>query len=378
MRKAKSSQSINVIHLTVVKELTSGQKKQLLWEYNASQAVEGANWLTLAFQVADSDEQFVRQIPFLFRGRFMRKLYSWLVSIRLSKYCDFLLVRHVYYDPFGFILAPLVKNRLPVYHAKPIDEIDALFKGIIRKIATIAEFYSSYRSTECAAGVIGVTREIARTQSKICIEEKPAGVYPNGVTVDELEILKDRRSNRELHVGFICGTFAPWHGLDKVISAIDCSLNPQSTEVITIHLIGKLTDQQEKEIRRNSITRSVFRAYGILGEPEYRKILERCDFGLSSFALGRKNLTEASPLKVREMLAMGLPVYSGHADPALDEKQLFVKLDKKITLMGMIQFGFACKALSREEVRAHSRQRIGKVESMNALIKFLGTVKKKP
>jgi hypothetical protein len=56
------------------------------------------------------------------------------------------------------------------------------------------------------------------------------------------------------------------------------------------------------------------RAYGVLTATAYRDVLARCDLGLGTLALYRKGMREASPLKVREYLAYGLPTVIGYDD----------------------------------------------------------------
>jgi hypothetical protein len=46
--------------------------------------------------------------------------------------------------------------------------------------------------------------------------------------------------------------------------------------------------------------------------------LARADVGIGTLALHRKQLHEASPLKVREYLAVGLPVLYAYEDPDAD------------------------------------------------------------
>ena len=56
------------------------------------------------------------------------------------------------------------------------------------------------------------------------------------------------------------------------------------------------------------------KAHGYLTQELYEPILETGDIGIGVLGLHRKGLNEASPIKVREYLAYGLPVISGHPD----------------------------------------------------------------
>ena len=53
-------------------------------------------------------------------------------------------------------------------------------------------------------------------------------------------------------------------------------------------------------------------------------MLASADVGIGTLGLHRKSMDEASPLKVREYLAVGLPVLYGYRDPDADDLQPFV------------------------------------------------------
>jgi glycosyltransferase involved in cell wall biosynthesis len=66
--------------------------------------------------------------------------------------------------------------------------------------------------------------------------------------------------------------------------------------------------EQQKCISQNIIY------YGHLEYDEYVKYMERADVAIGTLALHRKGMNEASPLKVREYLAHGIPVIIGYDD----------------------------------------------------------------
>ena len=59
--------------------------------------------------------------------------------------------------------------------------------------------------------------------------------------------------------------------------------------------------------------------HGYLSSDEYLKVLARADVAISSLALHRIQLDEASTLKSRECLALGLPLVVAYVDTDLDE-----------------------------------------------------------
>jgi hypothetical protein len=58
--------------------------------------------------------------------------------------------------------------------------------------------------------------------------------------------------------------------------------------------------------------------YGAMQSSEYREIATKCVAGVGTLNLSAKKMEEASPLKVREYLAMGLPVITRYRDVDLD------------------------------------------------------------
>jgi hypothetical protein len=54
--------------------------------------------------------------------------------------------------------------------------------------------------------------------------------------------------------------------------------------------------------------------HGVLTQNEYFPIAEKCVLGIGTLNLKAKGMTEGSSLKVREYLAMGLPVFLRHTD----------------------------------------------------------------
>lgn len=345
------SKPAKVLHLTVVRQLTSGQKRQLSFEHNASGELTGATWRTIAYHNGEIDEPFVRRIPPLFRGQLGRKLYAWVIALLLCKKCDILLMRHMTFDPFALIFSPIIPNRISVHHAKEAEELILVRNDWRGRLASRIERITGRKAVQNAKIVAGVTKEIAEYER---VEHHAAcntTIYPNGICVNEIEVLRDRRENGIINVGFICGKFSSWHGLDKLFSAISDPGLVAEVPRIRFHLVGELTLQQLAEVQSNAALARHFVAYGSLSEPDYRKVLERCDIGLGSLALERKGLKEAATLKVREMLAMGLPVYATHEDVALNHTLGFALVANEFRLLELCQFALAAKQMKREFVR---------------------------
>jgi hypothetical protein len=64
--------------------------------------------------------------------------------------------------------------------------------------------------------------------------------------------------------------------------------------------------------------------HGALPTDQYVRIMQRADAGIGTLALHRNGMSEASPLKVREYLASGLPVIIGYTDTDFKGDQAFI------------------------------------------------------
>jgi len=359
-----------IIHITGVRELTSGQRQQLISENNASSKIEFVEWKTLAFHTGDIKESFEKPIPVFFRPLFLRNLYVWLKVLSYKEEYDIILLRHMTFDPFAVIFSIFIKNRISVHHAKEISELKLIREGWKGELASRMEKIVGKISIKNAIGVAGVTKEIAMYENFIHGVEKPLFFYPNGVDFNHIGLAKDFRKKNEINIVFICGKFSDWHGLDLILNA---SEGFSFREKINIHLIGSLTAEQVDSINNNKNS-NIFFIHGVLSSESYIEIMSRCDIGLSSLALYRKDLKEASTLKVREMLAMGLPVYSSHIDGSLINNSDHFYCDMIFNFDNLIEFALEMKKVSRETVREESYSFISKEKIME---RFLLQIDKK-
>jgi hypothetical protein len=97
---------------------------------------------------------------------------------------------------------------------------------------------------------------------------------------------------------------APWHGVDKLARLAGARPDWQ------IDIVG---------MHNSGTTQENITWHGPLERQDLLPVLGRADVGVGTLALHRKSMDEASPLKVREYLAVGLPVLYGYADPDADQ-----------------------------------------------------------
>lgn len=136
--------------------------------------------------------------------------------------------------------------------------------------------------------------------------------------------------------------------------------------------IEQLDDAQLVSMTQESAAASTkaIVVHGRLKQDEYLKIFEKSHIGIVSLAMARIELNEGATLKVREMLAMGLPIYSGHCDTALPPDFPYY-VNGKVDVSAIVEFVRVVGNLPRETVREASRRYIDKRVSIENLGEFL-------
>lgn len=363
---------MKILHVTLVRELSSGQRKQLKYEYEASKCLNGVVWDVVALHTGITTEAFEKNIPYFFKPMFLRNIYLWLYLINKKDEYDYLLCRHVTFDPFAIVFGWLIKNRISVHHAKEIQELRLIRKNWKGIFASNLEKLTGAINSHQVAGALSVTRDIQEYQNIIHPVLPGSFIYPNGIDLSNVEVLGDDRHQEKVSIAFVCGHFSPWHGLDLLFkSALESKC--YSGEM-TIYLIGTLSEEQLESVQTINVENDLFRVTGFLDSKEYVTILKKCDVGLSSFAMHREGLTEGATLKVREYLGQGLPVFSGHKDTALPDGFKFYR-NSEANIDEIYSYALNLKRTSREQVRNESVEYIEKRIMMNNVVDWLSSSK---
>ncbi len=150
-----------------------------------------------------------------------------------------------------------------------------------------------------SAGLIGVTHELLRMPCN-ARHNKPSAIIPNGIPLCQFPLNKIKKHNSIPQLVFIGSPRQAWHGVDKILR-----LAEKTEGRLQFHIIGL------SGVGSPNVT-----YYGYLPQNEYEDIIRKCDIGIGTLALHRKNMLEACPLKVREYLAYGLPIIIGYQDTA--------------------------------------------------------------
>jgi hypothetical protein len=152
-----------------------------------------------------------------------------------------------------------------------------------------------------ADALVFVTSELASGASFAGFRARRI-VISNGIDLAAYPVL-DGPSRGPLTLVFVGGGGEAWQGVDKVLELA------RRRPDWRFDLVGELN---VTDVPPN------IRLHGRVERDPLLNILATADVGLGTLALHRKSLSEASPLKLREYVAVGLPVVYGHVDPDID------------------------------------------------------------
>jgi glycosyltransferase involved in cell wall biosynthesis len=156
-----------------------------------------------------------------------------------------------------------------------------------------------------AAGLVAVTKEIGE---RFAEWGKPTVVIANGIDLASFSALPPPPVDKQ-GIAFVGAAGASWHGLDELITLAKAAPD------IAFHVVGP---SGESHWPPNVV------AHGTLGQGSYESLLAVCTAAVGTLAMHRKNMNEASPLKVREYLALGLPCIIAYDDTDFPEEVPFL------------------------------------------------------
>ncbi|MCC6298106.1 MAG: glycosyltransferase [Anaerolineales bacterium] len=154
-------------------------------------------------------------------------------------------------------------------------------------------------------GLVAVSRELEVSPAFV-FYRKPTRVIANGIELDSFTPLS-APSNQTPRLAFIGSPGYLWHGVDKLVDFA------RRFSDVQLDIVG-YDSLPEFEPLPPNLTLN-----GYLSSQDYLKVLARADAAISSLALHRIQLNEASTLKSRECLALGLPLVVAYKDTDLDD-----------------------------------------------------------
>lgn len=223
--------------------------------------------------------------------------YGPLVDMALAWQPDLVYLRFAgYYSP----LARLARNVPTVLEINTDD---------ITEYPLVSWYHDAYNRLtrqyllSQARGMVFVTNELMAKPYFRCFG-KPGIVIANGIALEQYQPLSPPE-NRHPRLVFIGSVGAPWHGVDKI------RLLAQHQPEWSFEIIGSPPEALQGAAPAN------LHMHGILERMQYEPILAQSDIAIGTLALHRNQMQEASPLKVREYLAFGLPTIIAYDDTDL-------------------------------------------------------------
>jgi glycosyltransferase involved in cell wall biosynthesis len=158
-----------------------------------------------------------------------------------------------------------------------------------------------------------------------------------------------------------------WHGVDKLFP-----LAEQYPD-LKIDIVGYRRDDFKRTIPEN------IHLHGYLEPEDVRRVLSGVDAVFGTLALYRKKMEEASPLKIREALAYGIPVILAYRDTDLADidSDLFLFLPNTETnILDHAEAirDFAFRVRGRRVKREIVSERIGQQHKEEKRLKFFNEV----
>lgn len=269
-----------------------------------------SNSLTSAINEGKVIDKYRGDISFLNKFikhyKSIRKLDEYLETI---ENIDLIYTRFIRYSPN---LISTLKKHSPYIIELNTNDIEEFKLG--GKLSYYLNFLTRNFFFNSANGFISVSNELANHKNFTKFR-KPTIVIGNGYNFRNA-IINTQKFIKVKKFVFIGSPNQPWHGIDKII------VLARLLKEYEFHIIGydHKTLSKQFALSENIIT------YGYLSQEESDKIISNCHIGISTLALHRKNMIEASPLKSRHYLANGLPIILAYEDTDLKENEYILNI----------------------------------------------------
>lgn len=156
-------------------------------------------------------------------------------------------------------------------------------------------------------GFAAVTNQLALSP-QVTRWRKPAIAIANGVDVGSIAPVPAPANTRPRAL-FLGSAGQAWHGVDKIVELA------RALPELTVDVVGYRAENV-RPLPAEPGPNVVF--HGRLSRDDYTRIAAGADLAFGSLALHRVELQEGGPLKVREYLAMGIPLVIAYDDTDLD------------------------------------------------------------
>ena len=293
----------------------SGVKRKVMehaeiWESQGAKVcviIVSPNYCRCKIKNCYSFTSFLKYLPDSFIKTYGNKLLSTFKVINILKKLDpdVVYTRQAVWHP----LLSYVFSKFPTVLELNTDDVNEI--KLESKMKQFIYLLGRNKLLHLCAAFVSVSNEIASIYK--CYNKKTVTIA-NGFRLKEDFLFrkkgKIKKENIRVQLVF-CGTSNQgWHGTDKIVRL--AHYFPQWD----FHIIG----EKFSDVPSNIIS------YGFLPKTEVYEIYANMDVAISTLALHRKKMNEASPLKSREYLAFGFPIIAGYLDTDLDGKDFVLNI----------------------------------------------------
>ncbi|WP_223068712.1 glycosyltransferase [Paenibacillus caui] len=224
----------------------------------------------------------------------------------------------VIYHRFDLYYVPLPRLLREIPSVLEINSNDLAELRMEKRLRYYYHVFTRGKVLAAAKGHVYVSGELAAT-GHYRRYAKNRAIIGNGIRLDDFPGSEVRppssAGGSSPRLVFIGSPGQPWHGADLIAEL--ARLKPEWS----FDLIGLSAEELEQPAPGNMTF------HGKMKRSEYQPLLERADVAIGTLALYRKEMKEASPLKVREYLANGLPVIIAYEETDFaDEVPFMLKL----------------------------------------------------
>lgn len=207
---------------------------------------------------------------------------------------DLIYLRYFTYQPgLGrvFTAAPVVVE---------VNANDTAEMALVSRMSHVYNLATRSRVLRKASAFVFVTNELASAPSFRDFAQTRTAIG-NGVSLAAIPLRAKTPNNDRPRFVFLGSAGCAWHGLDKILRLAAAMPSWQFDIVGGTHFPSR------------SLSANVT-CHGRLTRDRYWPILAAADVAISTLALHREELNEASPLKTREYLAAGVPTIVAYRD----------------------------------------------------------------
>lgn len=216
---------------------------------------------------------------------------------------DYIYVRHSALNIFGFrALAYLRKNAKRIYFETPTYVVPP------KSLKNYIKFFFNNHIHKYVDRMVTDSDEVE-------IYGIPTIRIINGTDLSKIEPRKPTYNPSQINV-MLVAYIQDYHGVDKIINAINSYNANGGTRKVFFHIVGygpKL-EYYQNLVKENGLSENV-KFYGKLAGKNLDDVYNTCEIGISSLSNKEIGVTFSSTLKSKEYLSKGIPVL---ADVMLD------------------------------------------------------------